>query len=112
MFNAFQKKLIYRQTKPTVDAKGRKINATDSDIPFTGFLFIADHKTVEDIRYRDVTHICITPCTYSDRLFIDDFVLDNYIIDGSTKYIIIDYGTGILDKRQVLYLKRIRENES
>lgn len=111
MFNAYNKKLIYRQTKKSVDAKGRKTNTTDYDVSFTGILFIADHKTVEDIRYRDVTHICIIPCTYSDRLFIDDFVLDNYILDGSTKYVIIDYGTGMLDKRQVLYLKRLRENE-
>ena len=102
MFNAFVKNLVYRHNKQEVDAQGRKINTASEDIFFTGLLFVADHKTVEDIRYRDVTHICIAPYTHLKDLDIDD-----YIIDGDITYIIIDFGKSFFDNRQTLYLKKV-----
>lgn len=102
MFNSYAKNLYFRHNKQEVDSKGRKINTASEDIFFTGLLFVADHETVEDIRYRDVTHICIAPYTYLKNLDIDD-----YIIDGDITYIITDFGTSFFKNRQILYLKKV-----
>ncbi len=102
MFNAFIKNLVYRRNKQEVDAQGRKINTKESDIYTIGLLFTADHKTVDDIRYRDVTHICIIPYDNIEGLDIDD-----YIIADSETYVITDFNEPLLNSQQTLYLKKV-----
>ena len=102
MFNAFIKNLIYRHNKQEVDAQGRKINTKESDIYTIGLLFTADHKTVDDIRYRDVTHICIIPYDRLEGLDIDD-----YIIADDETYVVTDFGKSFFDGKQTLYLKKV-----
>ena len=102
MFNSYIKNLYFRHNKQEVDSKGRKINTASEDIFFTGLLFVADHKTVEDIRYRDVTHICIAPYTYLKDLDIDDYI----IADGET-YVVTDFNEPLLNSQQTLYLKKV-----
>ena len=102
MFNAFVKNLVYRHNKQEVDAQGRKINTKESDIYTIGLLFTADHKTVDDIRYRDVTHICIMPYKGLKCLDIDDYI----IADGET-YVVTNFNEPLLNSQQTLYLKKV-----
>lgn len=105
MFNPYMKNIVYIHNDINADENGRAVYKEVSRCDIIGFIFTASHEYVNDVRFIDVTDICVIPP--DQQILFDFYMLRDNIIANQITYKIIDYDIDLHDNH-ILYLKRMR----